>query len=170
MNIKKDTVVTMAYQLMSIPQGEKNEEITSPDILLEERNADDPLEFIYGHGTLLKVVEDKILNQSAGYISSLVIYPEVGYGLYNPDLQTWIELSRFPKGKELKLGMKFQTQGPNGDAIAVIVKEIKEERALIDGNHPLAGLVLRFDLRIIRVREATAQEMATGQVNNTLYH
>jgi FKBP-type peptidyl-prolyl cis-trans isomerase SlyD len=65
--------------------------------------------------------------------------------------------------------MKFQTQGPGEDVLSVMVKEIKDDKVLIDGNHPLAGLKIQFDVEIIRVRAATAEEIATGEVKSVLH-
>lgn len=165
MLIDNNKVITLAYQIAALPQEENGKEV-----LLEERTAEEPLEFIFGTGALLNFVEESLRGQSSGFIKSLTVYPEDGYGYYNEKLLTWMDKSKFPKGMDLKLGMKFQTQGPNGDPIAVILKEIKDNKVLIDGNHPLAGMVLRFDLRVLRVREASAKELATGKADSTFLH
>ena len=65
--------------------------------------------------------------------------------------------------------MKFQTQGPSEDVISAIVKEIKDDEVLLDGNHPLAGAQVRFELEVLRVREATDEELATGQVQKRFH-
>jgi FKBP-type peptidyl-prolyl cis-trans isomerase SlyD len=81
-----------------------------------------------------------------------------------------MERSKFPKDLELELGMKFQTQGPAGKVLSVIVKDIKDDKVLVDGNHPLAGLSLKFALNVLRVRKATDQELAKQEVDPTLIH
>lgn len=157
MTIQQNTVVTMIYQLFSISQE-------GDPILLEEKTADDPLEFIYGLGTLLPKVEENIANQTAGFQKQINLVPEDSFGVYRSDLQLWMPVEKFPQTIELKLGMKFQTQGPDGEVISVIVKEVKEDKVLVDGNHPLAGLNLLFDLKVVRVRQATADEIAKKEV------
>jgi len=54
--------------------------------------------------------------------------------------------------------------------ISVIVKEITDEKVLVDGNHPLAGLSLRFDLKILRVREPSEEELAKNEVDPSQLH
>lgn len=163
MIIEKNRVVTLAYQLFSL--NEKQE-----TLLLEERTVDDPLEFIFGNETLLPKVEKAIVGKGRGFQIQIDLDPRDAFGLHNPDLVAEMDLQKFPKDPPLELGMKFQTQGPLGDVLSVIVKEIKEDKVLVDGNHPLAGLSLRFDVRILRVREALPEELASQQVKTTLLH
>lgn len=163
MTVQENTVVSMVYQLFSISQEGNH-------VLLEEKTVEDPLEFIYGLGTLLPKVEKSIANQTAGFQKQIKLIPEDSFGVYRSDLQIWIPVEKFPSTVELKLGMKFQTQGPEGEVISVIVKEVKEDKVLVDGNHPLAGLDLLFDLKIMRVRQATEDEIAKKEVIPELLH
>lgn len=158
MIIEKDKVVTLSYQLFSLGEGQA-------PILIEERSVDNPLEFIFGHGVLLDKLEEVINGQSRGFQKEVNLHPQDAYGLHRPELQAWLESSVFPKDQEIQLGMKFQTQGPGGDVISVIVKEVKDDKVLIDGNHPLAGLNVRFDINVLRVREATDEELLKKEVN-----
>lgn len=163
MLVDLQTVVTLSYQLFSI--GENG----SP-LLLEERTVDDPLEFLYGQGTLLPKVEELLMGQGFGYETQVELDPRDAFGLHNPNLQIWMPKQQFPSDLELQLGMKFQTQGPDGTVMSVIVKEIADDKVLVDGNHPLAGLKLRFDLKIQRVRKATEEEVIKKQVDPTQLH
>ncbi|MEM7645641.1 MAG: peptidylprolyl isomerase [Pseudomonadota bacterium] len=163
MIIEKDRVVTLAYQLFALEEGRE-------PLLVEERSVDDPLEFLFGEGVLLAKLEDAIGGQSRGYQTQVELHPRDAYGLHQPELQAWLEKSQFPKEQDIQLGMKFQTQGPSGDVISVIVKEITDEKVMIDGNHPLAGLSVRFDLNILRVREATDQEIIKKEVDPRQLH
>ncbi len=163
MVIQQDKVVTVTYQLFSL--GENGE-----SLLIDEMTVDNPLEFIYGHGFLLPLVEEKLKGQSRGFQFSLDLHPRDAFGLHKPDLQTWMAKEKFPRNIELKLGMKFQTQGPDGELISVIVKEIKSGQVLIDGNHPLAGLHLRFEMKVLRVREAEEKELSEMKVNPSQLH
>ena len=163
MLVEKDRVVTLTYQLFSLGTGQE-------PVLLEERSVDDPLDFIFGRDVLLAKVEDSIAGQSPGFEKQLDLDPRDAYGLHQADLQAWIEKSKFPKDFPLELGMKFQTQGPQGGVISVIVKEIQDAKVLVDGNHPLAGLNIRFEYKVLRVREASEQELTTGEVNPSHLH
>lgn len=163
MVINKDKVVTLSYQLFSI---EKNHE----PILIEERTVDDPLEFLFGQDVLLPMVEEKLKGQTRGFATQIELHPKDAFGLHRDELQTWMSKDRFPKNQELELGMKFQTQGPNGNVISVIIKEIQDDKILIDGNHPLAGLFIRFDLKVLRVRDADADELVKKEVDSSKLH
>ncbi len=160
MIVDQDKVVTISYQLFSLGDNQQ-------PILIEERTVDDPLEFLFGHEVLLPKVEDAIQGKTYGFQTEVNLHARDAFGLHRPELQTWVPKSGFPKEPELQLGMKFQTQGPNGQVISVIVKEIKDDQVLIDGNHPLSGLGLRFDIKILRVRKATEAELIKKEVDPT---
>ncbi len=159
----QDKVVSISYQLFSL--GDKQQ-----PIMIEERDVDNPLEFLFGHGFLLPKVEGALRGQASGYQTEVNLHARDAFGLHRPELLTWMSRSQFPKEMELELGMKFQTQGPNGQVISVIVKDIQDDQVQIDGNHPLAGLGLRFDIKILRVREASETELLKKEVDPTRLH
>lgn len=163
MIINENSVVTLSYQLFSLGENQV-------PLLIEEKTVDDPLEFLFGKGVLLPQVENALKGQSRGFELQLDLDPRDAFGLHRPDLQAWLEKDKFPQEPPLQLGMKFQTQGPDGGVTSVIVKEIKDDQVLIDGNHPLAGLKLRFILKVLRVREATEQELLKKEVDPTQLH
>lgn len=163
MMVAKDKVVSLSYQLFSLGEGQG-------PVLLEERTVDDPLEFIFGQGVLLPKVEEALEGQGFGFEAEVNLHARDAFGLHHPELQQWMPKSHFPNNAELELGMKFQTQGPNGDVISIIIKEIQDEKVLVDGNHPLAGLSLRFQLKVLRVREATEAELLKKEVDPTQLH
>lgn len=163
MVIDNNSVVTLSYQLFSVSSE-------SGPVLIEERTVDDPLEFLFGQEVLLPKVEEAIKGQSHGFSCEVNIHARDAFGPHRPDLQVWMQKDRFPKEPSLELGMKFQTQGPDGQVRAVIVKQIEDDKVLVDGNHPLAGLALRFILKVLRVREATESEVIKKEVDPTQYH
>jgi len=161
--IGKDRVVTLAYQLFSLGVGQQ-------PILIEERTIEEPLEFLFGQNTLLSKVEGLLKGKTRGFQGSVDLHPNDAFGLHQDELVAELDRTKFPKEPELQLGMKFQTQGPNGEVLSVIVKEINEDKVLVDGNHPLAGLHLRFELNVLRVREALPEEIANKEVKVTHLH
>ncbi len=161
MKINDSTVVSLCYQLI-VEEGDQS-------VVIDERKSQDPVEFVYGCGMLLPAVEEALANKTVGYKNSLLLPAEKAFGEYKPELEQWLPRAHFPKNVELKVGMKFQTQGPSEDVISAIVKEIKEDEVLLDGNHPLAGAQVRFELEVLRVREATDEEIATGQVQKRFH-
>jgi FKBP-type peptidyl-prolyl cis-trans isomerase SlyD len=164
MDINEESVVTLKYQLFTVDPGEPNQKV-----LIEERTGSDPLEFVYGQGIVVKKVEDRLLGQSMGFHDIVKLQPQEAFGPYREDLRVWMDQSKFPRDIEVVMGMKFQTQGPNGSIMSVIVKDIKDGQVLVDGNHPLAGLELIFDVEVLRVRQATEQELEQKKVLKILH-
>ena len=163
MIVEKGTVVTMSYQLFSLGDGQV-------PVLIEERTVDNPLEFLFGEGVVHDNVEEALKGKTFGFQTEVNLHARDAFGLHRQDLQAWVPKDNFPKDQKLELGMKFQTQGPGGNVISVIVKEIQDDKILIDGNHPLAGLSLRFDIKLLRVRKATDEELLKKQVDPTQLH
>lgn len=163
MIIEKDRVVTVAYQIFALQEN-------GEAILVDSKQGDDSPEFLFGHGHLLSKIEDLLNGKARGYHLTVDLHPRDAYGVHDPSLEVWMARSKFPSSFALKVGMKFQTQGPKGDVLSVMVKEITDEKVLVDGNHPLAGVPVRFDLKVIRVREATSQEKIQKSVDPKTLH
>jgi len=162
MVIGEGSVVTLTYVLSLI-------EADGTLSQLEKRPTDNPIEFLYGKGWLLPAVEKNILKKSAGYRATLRLAPRDAFGDADPALETWYAADKLPKGLPLQPGLKFQTQGPGGEVISVILKEIRDGKVLLDGNHPLAGATVEFELEVLRVRAATEEELASGEVRTRLH-
>lgn len=161
MKIDESTVVTLAYELY-IKEGEGLH-------LMDQRDRHDPVEFVFGLGLLLPKVEDSLLQQTVGFKKEMVLLPQDAYGEPVAELAQWVQRDKFPKELELKVGMKFQTQGADGEVISAMIKEIKDDQVMLDGNHPLAGYVVHFNLEVLRVREATEDEILSGQVQRKFH-
>lgn len=76
----------------------------------------------------------------------------------------------FPSDQVIEPGMQFHAQGPDGQMIVVMVARINGDTITVDGNHPLAGEQLNFDVRIMDVRDATAEEIEHGHVHGPHGH
>ncbi len=161
MKIDESTVVTLAYELF-IKEDENLH-------LMDHRDRNDPVEFVFGLGVLLPKVEEAILHQTLGFKKEMVLTPQDAYGDHVADLAQWVSRTKFPKDLELKVGMKFQTQGTDGEVLSAMIKELKDDQILLDGNHPLAGYVVHFNLEVLRVREATEDEIVSGLVKRQFH-
>lgn len=153
MKIEKDKVVSMSYSICN-KEGR----------LLEVRSPDDPVEFLVGHGHILKILEEKIIGQTEGFMGEFIFMPEDAHGEYRTDLVIQMERSQFPDNIDIQKGMKFESMGPDGKPIALHILDIVDDKILVDGNHPLAGETLKFEIRILDIREAAKEEIARGQV------
>lgn len=133
--------------------------------LIEERASDDPLMFIQGADQLLPGVEKAIAGQKVGYKTEVRLTAAEAYGDYDDSLVAEVDRGDFPKEMEIQVGMKFETEGPDGEMLLVEVVEIEGETIVVDGNHPLAGVDLHFILEVKSVREATEEEIEHGHVH-----
>jgi len=87
-----------------------------------------------------------------------VIEPDEGYGEFNPDLVQTVERSVFQDMDSIEVGMTFDVEAPDGSVQPIVVRKVEGDEITIDVNHPLAGVVLIFDVEIVGVREATKEE------------
>ena len=150
MDIKEKVFVAFNY-LLTLDSGEE------VDKSLEGQ----PLGFITGAGQIIPGLEKEMMGMSAGDSLKISVEPENAYGPVNPDLFQDVKRSQFPEDIDLKPGMTFQSQGPQGPMI-INIKELKDEdTVVIDLNHPLAGKRLHFDIDVVEVRDVTPEEAAS---------
>lgn len=128
----------------------------------------DPVEFFVGGNDLLAKVEEALEGQATGFETKLHLEPEHAFGEYDSSLV-------FFEGRDLfddniEPGLQFEgpppgakTPGLKPDAIYTVT-EVYPEHVVLDGNHPLAGIALRLDLKVRDVREATEDEIEAGSV------
>lgn len=149
MNIADKSYVTMDYKL-TLDSGEEVDR--SPD--------GQPLGFITGSGQIIPGLEKALMGMKPGESSQITVEPEEGYGMVNDNLFHEIPQTQFPDEVEVKPGMTFQANGPQGPIMLTVSKVNDNETVTVDLNHPLAGKRLVFDVNIVDVREATADELA----------
>ena len=147
MKIADNTHVTLAYCL-SIDSGEE----------IDRAEINEPFSFITGRKQVIPGMERQIMDLEEGAVVQIQIEPEEAYGRVINDLIKEIPKSQFPEGVDIKPNTAFQAKGPNGP-LTMMVKEVKEDTVIADFNHPLAGERLHFDIKIIKVRKATEDEL-----------
>ena len=149
MKIAKDTVVSVAYKL-SDAQGN----------LIEE--SDEPMVYLHGgyDGTFPKI-EEVLDGKEPGFETQIQLEPQDAFGEYDPDLVKIEPRNRFPE--PLEVGMQFEGTPEEGDdeldSLIYTVTDVAEDKVVLDGNHPLAGMALRFALTVKEVRVATEDEI-----------
>lgn len=155
MDIIAPCVVTLTWTL-SDAQGQLIDELT------------DPVEFFYGGEDLLPKVEEVLAGRSAGFEAQLHLEPEHAFGEYDADLLCYESRALFPE--EVESGMRFEglpegaiTPDMPSDLIYTVT-EVYPEHVVLDANHPLAGMALRIALKVLAVREASAEELEAGSV------
>jgi FKBP-type peptidyl-prolyl cis-trans isomerase SlyD len=113
-----------------------------------------------GYGGLLEPLERALEGKQAGDEVRLQLEPEDAFGDYDPDLLRMEAASRYGEG--LKVGMEVEEAEPGGESRIYMVTDIAGGQAVLDGNHPLAGIALRFYLKVLSVRAATVEEIRGG--------
>ena len=145
-------VIKMHYELKDGKTGE----------ILESNLNSDPIAFLSGKDQIIQKLEDEILNLQAGESKTVLISPSDGVGEYKQDAVQILPKEQFA-GIDLVVGMELFGQAEDGATTRVSVKAIGEQDVTIDFNHPFAGKELEFNVKIIENREATADEILTGQ-------
>lgn len=153
MKIGKHSVVTLDYTL-------KNGE----GILLDTSEGREPLVYLHGVGALIPGLEDDLNGKSKGDKFSTVIEPDNAYGSRKDELLKVVSKAGFQGDEDLEIGMQVQLETEHGPAIA-IVTDITGEDVTLDLNHPLADMYLHFDVEVVDVRKATAEEVSHGHVH-----
>jgi len=153
MQIGNQKVVTIDYTLTD-DRGE----------VLDTSQGQEPLVYIQGSGSIIPGLETALEGKSAGDALKVTIAPAQGYGERDEELVQAVPRERFPPGGELTVGMRFQAQGANGSHVVTVVG-VDEKQVTVDANHPLAGVTLSFDVKVVEVREATPDELKHGHVH-----
>ena len=153
MSITHDQVVSIHYTLRD-DAGE----------VIDASAAGAPLAYLHGHGNLIPGLERELTGKSAGDRLQVKIAARDGYGEYDGALVQRVPRRALKGVPSLKVGMRLQTQGGHG-ARAVTVTQVVGDMVTLDGNHPLAGKNLNFEVEIAAVREATAEELTHGHVH-----
>ncbi len=149
MQIAEQTVVTIHYTLTDT-KGEVLDSSEGPD-------GGEPLSYIHGAGMIVPGLESALLGKGAGDHVKVTVAPEQGYGAREEGLVQKVPRSEFPDG-DIEVGMRFRANGPGGSQV-LTVAALDAETVTLDGNHPLAGATLNFDVQVVGVRAATPEDL-----------
>jgi FKBP-type peptidyl-prolyl cis-trans isomerase SlyD len=153
-SIEKGTVVSIHYTL----HGEDKQ-------LLDSSEGAEPLVYLHGHGQIIPGLEKQLAGKTVGDSLKAEIEPADGYGEYDESLVVSLERDQFPEGAELEVGTMFELSGPQNETLVVRVTELADDHVEVDGNHPLAGKKLFFDVSVAAIRPATQEELAHGHAH-----
>lgn len=111
----------------------------------------DPLQFEVGSGQIIPGFENAIIGKQIGEKVTVTIAPEQAYGPVREDLVVEVPADKMPGPVEV--GQLLQADGgEEGQIVQVIVREVKEDVVVIDGNHPLAGRDLVFEIEVVSIQ------------------
>lgn len=152
MNLTNDTVGLIEYTLTD-ETGET----------LDASNGQ-PLAYLHGHQNLIPGLEKELEGKTVGDKFTATIAAAEAYGERHEELVQTVPSTMFQGVDELEIGMRFEAQSEQGMHSVEII-EINEDQVTVDGNHPLAGLPLTFDIEVMEVRSATAEEIEHGHAH-----
>lgn len=156
--IANDTVVSFNYTLTN----DKGEVLDKSD--------GTPLAYLHGHHNIIPGLENALLGKTVGDKLTVTVEPADAYGEYMAEAVQEVPRANFQGVDNIAAGMQFQTQTEDGHVMLVTVKEVSDDSVIVDGNHPLAGVTLTFDVEITDVRSATADEIAHGHAHGAGGH
>ena len=149
MTITKDKVAAIHYTLRD-----------SEGNILDSSQGKDPLYYLHGAQNLIPGMEEGLEGHSKGDQLKLEVTPEKGYGKRDLNLVEEVPRQAFG-GQTIEIGMQFETN----DGQVITVTKVSPDTVTVDANHPLADQDLHFDVEILDVRDATADELAHGHVH-----
>ena len=154
MPIENHTVVTMHYHLTN-PEGQ----------VLDSSRDDEPLTYLHGGGNILAGLERELTGLDVGATKTVNLSATDGYGEYDESMVQSVPRQDLAGLPDLEEGMQLQARKSDGQTMIVVIKEVQEDAVIIDGNHPLAGVPLTFEIEIVSIRESTEEERQHGHVH-----
>lgn len=112
----------------------------------------EPIEFTLGQGQLIPGFEKGLLDMKVNEKKTVTIPKEEAYGEPREDLIQEVEKNQLPEEIKPEVGMGLVSKSPDGREMNLIVKDVKEDTIVVDGNHPLAGKDLVFDLEVVEIK------------------
>lgn len=158
MSIEKNKVVLFHYTV-SEESGET----------IESSAEGPPNAYLHGHGGIIPGLEQAMTGREAGETFTVTVAPENAYGMRKPDAIQRVPIKHLAGAKRWKPGMVAQVQTERGRRHVVVAK-VGHKFADVDTNHPLAGRTLTFDVEIVEVRDASAEELAHGHAHGVGGH
>ena len=138
--------------------------------VIDSSSEGEPLEYLHGAGNIIPGLERELEGMSVGGSRSVVVAPADGYGELDEEAYIEAPKSEFPKDMPLEPGVEMELTGPDGHPMYARIDRLEGENVVLNMNHPLAGAELHFEVKVIRVRDATGEEMDHGHVHGAHHH
>jgi FKBP-type peptidyl-prolyl cis-trans isomerase SlyD len=161
MKIEKNTVVQFHYDLYDVADGKK----------IETTKDGDPVAFLFGHNNIIKGLEEAMADKATGDSFEIEVPPYKAYGLRHDNSEQRVPVKHLiiDKKTKLKPGMVVSIQTERGQKQAT-VKKAGKFNVDVDTNHPFAGKTLKFDVKVVDVREAAPEEISHGHAHGVGGH
>lgn len=129
-----------------------------------------PLAYLHGAANIIAGLEKALEGKQAGDELNVTVEPEEAYGEFRAELVAVLPRNMFEGVDELEVGMQFHASAPDGGMQVVTIRALEGDDVTVDGNHPLAGQALTFQVKVIDVRDASADEIAHGHIHGEGCH
>jgi FKBP-type peptidyl-prolyl cis-trans isomerase SlyD len=138
--------------------------------ILDSSEGHGPLEFLHGSGNIIPGLERELYGMAIGESKKVVIAPVDGYGEVDPNALVHVPRSQFPENIPMVEGTEIQVNDQQGNEMMARIDHVEEDSVRLDFNHPLAGKELKFDVKIVSLREPTDEELDHGHVHGDGHH
>lgn len=132
--------------------------------VLESSLGDEPLRYLEGVGQIIPGLESAITGLKQGEKKSVAVKAQDAYGEYEQELVVQVPRGQIPK-QDVAVGDRFHADSGQGQSQVVVVTAVGDTHVTVDGNHPLAGQDLHFDVEVTEVRDATKEELEHGHAH-----
>lgn len=151
--VKNGLVVSMEYKL------------TVDGEVLDSSDEAGPLQFLVGYANIIPGLENEMLGMKIGDSKEVSVQPEDGYGEFDEEAFMDVPRTEFPADMAMEEGMELHVTDDDGNHQAAYVAEFNDKSVKLDFNHPLAGAVLEFSVKVVALREPTDEELDHGHVH-----
>ena len=148
MKIEKDKVVSLEFVLRD-----------AKGHVIQSTKEGNTLDYLHGHSNLISGLESELEDKLAGDEFKIELSPENGYGLWNERKIQIVQREKLSELPDIKVGMQIFGRRENQKTPMMVI-DVDDEHVTLDLNHPLAGKVLFYEVKIAAVRDATSEEIA----------
>jgi FKBP-type peptidyl-prolyl cis-trans isomerase SlyD len=154
MQVARNRVVTIDFTMYD---GED-------DQVLETSQNDTPLVYMHGIGELPEGLEEELEGKQAGDEVRITLDPADAYGEYDESLVQAVPREQFEGIDDIEVGMRFEADTEDGPRVVHVVG-LEDDEVIVDANEPYAGRTVRFEVKVLGVREASTDELEHGHVH-----
>jgi FKBP-type peptidyl-prolyl cis-trans isomerase SlyD len=151
-------VVSMEYKL------------TVDGEVLDSSDDAGPLQFLAGYGNIIPGLENEMIGMKVGDSKEVTVQPADGYGEFDEEAFMEVPRTEFPADMKLEAGAELHITDENGEHQAAYVMSFDDKTVKLDFNHPLAGAVLNFYVKVVALRKPTDEELDHGHVHEDGHH
>jgi FKBP-type peptidyl-prolyl cis-trans isomerase SlyD len=153
MQIEENKVVKIEYTVK-----------TEEGVLVDTSEGNEPLAYLHGHKNIIPGLESALVGKAIEDELSVTVTPDEAYGERHEQLIKEVPMQAFQGVDKVEPGMQFNAESPQGPQLITVTK-VEGDTVTVDGNHPLAGVTLNFDVKVVEVRDASEEELSHGHVH-----